>query len=363
MEQYQKILQTLLTLPTAKKVNETQIRMRCPKCGKTDDKLYVGLSHNPIFTSKGLKILGYGCKQCPFEGIVGKKFYQALGLKYDADTFKFNNIRNKTLNKIDTATKIQKLDLKIPNFIRPEDQFKVDYLSHRFNRKVTISDIIKYKIVLNFKDLFEYNNLDLLEFEDKTDKKRCDYIKFVAEEFSKHFVGMLSLDNNKINFRNINSEYYTNKNKRYMVYVINKNIGNPYLYIPSTEIDLLSPNPTINMAEGNYDIIGAKELYFPDETNNNIFVAIGTRTAYKRVLGQILKMTGWLNANVNIFADNDKDTNLDWYKEMFKEWRPLFDRITIHYNKASYIDEHGKTILCKDFGDLSHPVKLEVYEI
>ena len=34
--------------------------------------------------------------------------------------------------------------------------------------------------------------------------------------------------------------------------------------------------------------------------------------------------------------DNDKDTDLNWYRDMFKEWRPLFDKITIHYNKANY---------------------------
>ena len=179
----------------------------------------------------------------------------------------------------------------------------------------------------------------------------------MADEYTKHFVGLLSVDNNKVNLRNINSQKFANK--RYMVHVINKNIGNPYMYMPSSELNLLAPNPVINMAEGNYDIIGAKELYFKDERNDMVFVAIGTRSAYKRALNQVFKMTGWLNASVNVFADNDKDTDLDWYREMFKEWRPLLDRITINYNVA--VDSNGKP--CKDFGNLSNPVQLEVHEI
>jgi hypothetical protein len=357
MEDYQKILELLLTLDGSKKINEGQIKMHCPICNKPDNKLYVGLTHNPYYTSKGIKALGYGCKQCQFSGMVGKKFFQVLGLQYDKNLIKFNINRNNILKNVNSVTKMQKLDLKIPNFIRPEDEFKVKYLEGRFGRKITIKDIIHYKIVLNFNDLFEYNKMSLYEYEDKSDKERCRKLKYMADEYTKHFVGLLSVDNNKVNLRNINSQKFANK--RYMVHVINKNIGNPYMYMPSSELNLLSLNPVINMAEGNYDIIGAKELYFPDERNDMVFVAIGTRTAYKRALNQIFKMTGWLNASVNVFADNDKDTNLDWYREMFKEWRPLLDRITINYNVA--VDKDGKP--CKDFGNLSNPVQLEVHEI
>lgn len=357
MEQYQKILQFLLTIPGSVKVNDNQIRMHCPVCNKKDNKLYVGLSHNPAFTSKGLKILGYGCKQCLFSGNVGKKFYDTLGIKVDKDLMNFQSIKTgvpKTINKI---SKYETLNLRIPDFVRPEDKFKLDYLSKRFNRKLTMKDIFTYKIVLNLHDLYTFNNLDILQFTDKSDKKACMSIKYLIDEFSKHFVGILSVDNNKVNLRNINSERL--KSKRYMVHVINKNIGNPYLYIPSTKIDLLTPTPTICLAEGNYDIIGAKELYYPEDRTDVVFAAIGTRTAYKRAINQIMKMTGFVNANIHIFADNDKDTDLRWYEEMFKDMRHLLDTIHIHYNVAN--DSNGNP--CKDFGNLSNPVELQSYTI
>lgn len=357
MEQYQKILQLLLTIPGSIRVNDNQIRMHCPVCNKKESKLYVGLSRNPIFTSKGLKILGYNCKHCLFSGNVGKKFYDTLGIKVDKDLLQIQHYKPGMLKNINTITKYETLNLKIPDFIRPEDEFKMEYLNKRFNRKLSIKDIITYKIVLNVKDLYDFNKLDILEYVDKTDKKACMTTKYLIDEYSKHFVGMLSVDNNKINLRNVNSEKF--KSKRYMVHVINKNIGNPYLYIPSTKIDLLTLNPVICIAEGNYDILGAKELYFLEDRTDVVFAAIGTRTAYKRALSQIMKMTGFINAQIHIFADNDKDTNLQWYVDMFKEWRHLFDTIHIHYNIA--VDKNN--VPCKDFGNLSNPVELQSYEI
>ena len=71
--------------------------------------------------------------------------------------------------------------------------------------------------------------------------------------------------------------------------------------------------------------------------------------------------------NINIFADNDGDingmNNVDFYKDLFKEFRPLYEDIILNYNVADYTDENGRVIPCKDFGNLSHPIKLEKVEI
>ena len=73
------------------------------------------------------------------------------------------------------------------------------------------------------------------------------------------------------------------------------------------------------------------------------------------------------NVTINIFADNDGDingmNNIDFYKDLFKEFRPLYEDITLNYNVADYTDENGRVIPCKDFGNLSHPIKLEKVEI
>lgn len=366
MEKYELILKKLLELPGSLSAGQDQIRIVCPVCKNVKAKCYVGI-HKRILQEQGKKILGYECKHCLFHGLVGPKFFKTLGIEVDKDTLESMKFHKEIIKTINPVTKMEKLDIKIPDFIRPEDKFKIDYLSKRFGRKVTIQDIKKYKIVVNFRDLYQVNNLNLFSNLDQKDPeytKKRNYLKFLGAEFADHFVGMLSVDNNKINLRNINSEKL--KSKRYMVHVINKNIGNPYMYMPDIPVDLLATEPVINMAEGNYDIIGAKELFFLNENYDNIFVAIGTRAAYKRVLNQILKMTGFLNAKINIFADFDNDSTdieseegLKWYKELFQDYRCLFNEINIIYNTAKYKDENGIEHFSKDFGDLSKPVSVK----
>lgn len=360
MEYFQIILEKLLqTAPGAVSAGQDEIRMICPVCKNQKAKLYVGL-HRLIYQTTGQKKLAYGCKHCNYTGIVGVKFLKQFGIQLDENLSKSLQFHKEVIKSVHPISKMEKLDVKIPNFIRPEDKFKLDYLSKRLGRHLTLQDLKTYKIILNFKDFYDYNKLDLFKNLDPNDpeyNKKSNYLTFIGNEFTEHFVGMLSVDNNKINLRNINSEAL--KNKRYMVHVIDKNIGNPYMYMVDVPIDLLTQTPTINIAEGNYDIIGAKELFHLNEDYSNVFVAIGTRTAYKRALDQLLKMTGFFNANVNIYADNDSDTDLNWYKDMLKDYKEVFNKITILYNKA--VDENGKA--CKDFGDLSKPVKVEMYEI
>lgn len=350
MEAYEYILKELLKIPNSHETGtKDQIRMICPVCNHPKPKLYIGLMNNS-------KLLGYDCKHCQFQGKVGPQFLEIFNVvceEYIQD-FKDNKKRIKIFNPV---TKMEKLNFKIPEHVNPNDEFKLNYLSSRFGRPVTKQDIKTYKIVLNFKEFFEYNDFDYLQFESDPDKRK--YLQYLATEYSEHFVGLLSVDNNKINLRNINSQNLSTK--RYMVHVINKDIVNPYMYMPDIPIDLCCTDPVINMAEGNYDIIGAKLKYFLNEDYSNIFVAVGTRKAYRRVLNQIMKMTGFLNAKINIFADNDvfnnpdtsfMETEIPFYKEMFKKDFPLFDNINVIYNKEG-----------KDFGNLSKPVRAETIKL
>lgn len=360
MELYQIIMEKLLQVaPGAVPAGQDEMRMICPVCKNPKAKLYLGI-HRSIYNTTGQKKLAYGCKHCNYNGVVGIKFLKQFGITIDDEMKKGLIFHKEVLKTVNPITKMEKLEVKIPTFIREEDKFKIDYLSKRFGRKVTAQDLKTYKIILNFKDFYDMNKLDLFKSIDPLDpdyNKKSNYLSFIGNEFTKHFVGMLSVDNNKINLRNINSEAL--KNKRYMVHVIDKSIGNPYMYMPDIPVDLLALEPTINIAEGNYDIIGAKELFHLNEDYSNVFVAIGTRTAYKRVLDQLLKMTGFFNANINVYADNDSDTDLNWYKDMFKDYKTVFNKINIFYNIA--VDKDGKP--CKDFGDLSKPVKVEFHEI
>lgn len=342
MEPFEIVLQELLKVPGSLTTGTpNQIRMFCPKCHDVHPKpkLYVG-------QIRGTNILGYDCKYCPYSGKVTKEFLEQFGIE-SIDYLKDVKLNRKTNKIVNPVTDLIKLNLKIPDYINDCDKEKIEYLEHRFQRKITLKDIQTYKIVLNFKDFFKYNNFDYLQF--AVDMVEKDRIEKYAEEYSKNFVGMLSVDNNKINLRNLGSKLI---NKRYMVHVIDKSLGNPYMYIPDIPIDVMSPKPVINMAEGNYDIIGARELFFNKEDYNNIFVAIGTKKAYKRVLDQVLKMTCFLDADINVFADNDPDSSLDFYRQMFREYRSIFPNINVYYNELS-----------KDFGDLSKPIRARRCEI
>ena len=347
MEGYEIILEQLLKLPDSHKTGTiNQIYMHCPVCNHPKPKLYVGLMKNS-------KLLGYDCKHCTFQGKVGPEFLNMVGIDSTiSKEYLYDYKRNKKqIKTISPSTKMEKLNLKVPDYINPKDKIKIDYLENRLQKTITVSDLKKYKFILNFEDFFHYNNYDFLQFE--KDYKQRNYLKYLAKEFSNHFVGTLSVDNNKINLRNIDSEHI---NKRYMVYAIDKSINNPYMYMPDIPIDLCTTNPVINMCEGNYDIIGVKERFIINESYNNVFVAVGTKKAYRRVLFQVLKMTGFLDAKINIYADNDvwnkSDTFIDHevpiYREMFGEDIKIFDSITLTYNK-----------LYKDFGDLSKPCKIE----
>lgn len=348
---YQYVLEDLLKLPGSKFVNQDQIRMKCPICNHHNNKLYVGLNRSLL----PKMVLGFECKHCPYTGSVTKKFLDNYDIQGHDEYLKELKTRKQATRVINPISKLEKMNFKIPDYILPEDQFKVDYLSKRFNREVTIRDIKKYKIILNFKDFFKYNNFDYTQYESQ-DREALNKLEYLADEFTKHFVGMLSVDNNKINFRNISSKSIK---KRYMVYVVNRNIGNPYIYMPDVPIDLLAPQPTIHMSEGTYDIIGIKELFSDDDDYSHVYVSVGTRKAYVRCLKQVLKMTVFLNAELIVYIDNDDDVDLRFYRDLFKEFEPLFDDIVIICNEA--IDDKGKPV--KDFGDLSKPFKLARYSL
>jgi len=354
MKTYQIILQELLKQPGGKSVNDSQIQLQCPICKHKDNKLYVGVIRRLLPKER----LGYDCKHCGFTGGVSKKFLQKFNINLSKEVLESLKFEKKQFTKIiNPVTKMTKMDYKIPNIVLPEDEFKLRYLSMRFKRPLNKSDIQTYKIVLNVKEFYKYNNINIDELLGY-DKEKIRKQKFMIEEYSKNFVGMLTVDNNKINLRNINSQRF---DQRYMIHVINPNLSNPYLYIPDIPVDLLSKQPSINMAEGVYDIIGAKELYFLDDDDySNIFAAVGSRPSYIRALQQILKMTGFLNADVKLFVDYDgEDYGIGFYRDMFKPYRNLFPNIYVNYNVA--IDEDGKP--CKDFGNLSKPVKLKRYRI
>lgn len=342
MEPYQYILQELLKLPDSKTTSDPdQIRIRCPICNHNSSNLCVGLIRNT-------KILGYDCKHnCTFSGKVDKNFLELFNIDCP-EYLKDIKYPNKTYHRLKSqVTNLEKLNITINSNIDIKNMNKIQYLHNRLNKKISENDIKKYKIVLNLNDLLEYNNLDPYKY--CKNKDEFNKTKYMLKEFSEHFVGFLSLDNNTVVLRNIDSKHFSNQ--RYMKYRIDKKLNNHFMYVIDIPIDIMSKNPIINISEGTFDIIGVKLRYFQKENNSTIFAAVGgSFQSYKRAIIEIIKMTGFFDAKINIFADNDHTFNINDFRYNFRDLSKSLGGIYVYRNK-----------LGKDFGDMKEQIKLEKF--
>ncbi len=122
MEKHELILKKLLELPGSLPAGQDQIRIVCPVCKNVKAKCYVGVNKR-ILQEQGKKVLGYDCKHCLFQGNVGPKFFKMLGIEMDKETLDSMKFSKDIIKTVNPVTKMEKLDLKIPDFIRPEDNF------------------------------------------------------------------------------------------------------------------------------------------------------------------------------------------------------------------------------------------------
>jgi hypothetical protein len=329
------LIKALLSTEDAKEASGgTEIVVHCPKCRhdhpNSPPHLYIGVGEENIYP--------ISCKHCPLSGLLTPSLLNELGIhNTELEIYLKSLYRNSNYKKIisgendnpETNTRI------IPDKISKADEFKLFYLEQRTGINFhDISTIKQYKIIVNLNSFLRLNKIVLDEEEDYLD------------EISRSSVGFLSYNGNICNMRNINSSRI---NRRYVNLKIDKNLSSPFLYIPPTEIDILTIKPIIVVTEGVFDILGVKHRFFPIDTTNIIFGSVGGLGSYKKGINKLLSLTCFFGCDIYIFSDNEIDNSngIDFYNKALASIKKT-NKIKIFYNQVA-----------KDFGDIREKVKLK----
>lgn len=330
----------ILTLPRSKRIHEDEYVTECIFCGdsqnhKNHAHLYIG------FKDDGN--IGYFCHRCPAHGFFSVDLLNKFQCRNEEIINFFKKLSKKKYTKSTyLSTPLNKKDLninyRIPKHINPQDLFKKDYFEKRTGIKLTQNLVSEYSIIFNLLDFLNENNIPLNSYKRET--------QFVIKELSKNFLGFLSANKSIISFRAVRNTKFS-KNK--FNFVINENYKLPFYYSPGANIDLLTIQPKIVLAEGTFDIICIKERFFPKDTTDTVFAAVGGKTNYKKILREIIHKTGFLNAFITIFSDKDVNVN-EYLENVLSQYKDLL---------------HGRIIfneLSKDFGEIDIPFKFKIYK-
>jgi len=328
----------LSSLPNARATSTgSEVAVRCPFCG---DSVKSSRPHLYIGTKNKYDILFYHCKLCPASGVVTAETLRRIGIN-DIESLEFI----KRLNLLQKQNYSMKINGKnnylavnnytIPTIINPEDSFKIEYLYQRTHIDFTDEKNIKdYKIILNLKNFLLINNIPIYE--------NMAYI----DDISQHFVGFLSYNKGIINFRNINSDYIK---ERYLNYTIDKSKRVPFFYIPPCNVNPMTLYPNIVLAEGAFDIICIKNQFYPSDSNDYIFGAVGDRTSFKHILLKLISLSGFTDGTVHVYAD--VDNRRKGYEPIIMKFREeIFRPYLKNFKFKVYVNDDETK---KDFGYIS----------
>lgn len=312
----------LLSFPHSKKTNyDNKISIRCRFCGdsKKSNNSHLGL----LFKEN---IIVYNCLRanCGKKGIVNRDFLKLYN--FDAKFIK-TFIRESSLGKFkEFKFKIRGDDHK-NDYIRKikfSDNVmkdKLDYLNGRLNINSGLSN---YKIVLDFKDFFKINYVNYNSFTEKE--------LYIIELLQKKYVGFVSWNNSLLICRNIDS---TDRKNRYYNFHFDRSNEKSTTYFIPKKIDYLSKKPRIIIAEGIFDLINIKNVFYKENNDNEIFAAINGINNLSHTLKLILRLTGFFDSELFIYSDND--VKLSRYLDILKPF--YFKETNIFINKDN-----------KDFG-------------
>ena len=310
-----------------KRVNEVQYLTRCPFCGDSSDPTH-GHFYIKVDIDDNSPIV-YNCFKCPAGGVVDKDVCERLDLA-DMGMLTDITILNKTSDKPDTkqvmGEKFVNFEYTIP---KPIYNKKIEYIEKRLGIRITEEDAKAMKVIPSFYEFLNHNKITELT---------CS--PFIAKLFEEKYVGFLSYGNSHILFRDITDT----QDIAWVKYPITrKSAENRIFYSLSSQIDPFTEESiTINLCEGVFDAIGIKHnlgFYKP----NTITISV-TGKYYEPII-RFLVGLGLFgnNVSINVFADNDKefnkknyskfkDTDLDFYKKLFRNSKYLFKSVRVYYN-------------------------------
>lgn len=311
--------------------NGKQIAFRCPFCNDSKSSRTI--------TSFSVKIdvgpnesMPYQCfrSQCKKTGVVDQEFLERLGVK-DHRLIMSVNAYNRKAKKHKRTVKFGDFEIKgLSNIIGNDtklNEAKLGYLYKRLGHKFTLEEAFKYKIVLDYLQLLDFNEIDY-------DKKNLYKYKL----YSLYGLGFLSMYNDFVIIRDI-----AEPRKLYERY-INENVFGSYenvtkFYVIPTSIDILDPDPVvINVTEGIISLFG---VYFNTNIDRDYKQQIYAAACGGGIMNLILHFIykyALTNIKINIFSDSEiKKESYDQIKRL-KQFVNDFD-VTIYYNSKA--DDFG----------------------
>lgn len=295
MKNINKYISLLLKLPKAELVsNDREVVCRCQYC---QDSKNPDSKHFYISIPTDNKPSFFNCFKCNSHGIVTNKVLAEWNL-HDTDVYidllRYNaSIMKLPQNSIYVDNEIYNVANTFSD--TPISELKLRYINARLGIKLTLSDVISNKIVLNLDEVISYNKLNLSRH------------KNIVSELSNYFIGFLSCDNAFINLRRIVDKgiVYEKIDKRYVYYnLVNKYDNTHKYYIIPNELNTNYPID-IRLCEGPLDALSIK-YNLTNGLLNQVYMAIGG-SGYTIALRYILLSLGVPNINVHVYIDSDKD--------------------------------------------------------
>lgn len=324
----------------------TELSVRCPYCGDSKNNLH----HTHMYIQTTAPFFFF-CQRCETKGFLHRDTLR----DFEIENAELTQIISKTSQKaIKNTTKTGsninvlfsgKRKIALPAY-REESrihQRKLKYLETRFGTELSSKDLARMKVITEYDDLLELNNLkNLEEFYQKN-----DYYSSLRNFLQKCSIGFQSSDTNYVVFRHTK---LPGNGRRYYTESMNRpyDIGSKIFTIRN-RVDLLTPELNLHLSEGPMDISSVYlNMYDRLTSTDTIFSAVNGK-AYLQVI-TLLRRMGFLRINLDLYSD--QDVKLENYKYIFNY--DHFSSIRIHYNE--YPGE-------KDFGVPLNKIKVKTYKL
>lgn len=296
-----------------------EIVVRCTFCGDSVHDPYKG--HMYIQNYPPYK---FHCFKCETSGVVNPNFLRRLDISDYLLTSHIKKENSKFMKKMnykygnDLQFLMNKKKIVFPQ-PKQEDLFKKEYMEDRLGILLNEEDTSKYKLIYSIHDFIKENKF--------TNFKLTNQTNFL----DKNSLGFLSYDKSNIVFRNIQ-----NTENRYTNFCMFPELEGKKTYMIKNSIDTSRRVYNLILTEGIMDIVGVYNHLYNKEDEGNIFIA-NCGKSYKISI-DLMKKLSILNANINIYSDQDVNSN--FYRNLMSI-DPYFrlNGMNIYYNNIE-----------KDFG-------------
>lgn len=304
--------QRLLMLESSKPVSTSSelAAVRCPLCGDSTNirsaHMYIGIKD-----INGKEIVVYDCKKCGQSGTVTPNLLHRLGIvDIQIDEYLKSTYDTKYIKNFENEKDTSKIIYKYPHPTK-QDESKIQYMSNRLQLDFSdYENIKKYKVVYDFGKFLAMNNIQ---------HPQCNREKI--ELLSQEGIGFVGEDKTNISIRNFNPEL---TGSRFNIIHLFEGKRRPYLYMPPCKVDVLTPTPRIVLSESSFNIICVKNYFFSDDSTDAIFGS-SSRKGCAHAAIRLMQLSGFVHGKLDIYADNDPDFSIDYFKNLLAPFSSTFD--------------------------------------